>query len=153
MSAKSIALEEQRARLEKRADVIRSRLLRTIDALDNRKNQVTELGHHAKRMAIPVATSFVGAAVLAAGMTVAIHALIERRRERRFGYRLAKALAPFRQPPRAPFWQDALRKMTLAALGMIAGELVRRGARGALQGRELPPQLGPSSPPPPLLGK
>lgn len=158
MSAKSLALEEQRSRLERRADVIRSRLLRTIDALDNRRHQVTELGHHAKRMAVPIAASVVGIAILAAGTTFAVKALIERRRERRFGYRLAKALAPFRQPPRTPFWQDALRKVTLTALGIIASELVKRGAHGALQGSAAPPQLGPGTPTvgaasPALLGK
>ncbi len=151
MSTKSLALEEQRSRLERRADVIRSRLLRTIDALDNRRHQVTELGHHAKRMAVPVAVSVVGVAIVAAGTTFAIRALFERRREQSFGYRLAKALAPLRQPARTPFWQDALRKVTLTALGIIAGELVKRGARGVLQGRA--PQLATSvAAAPPQLG-
>jgi hypothetical protein len=151
MSTKSLALEEQRSRLERRADVIRSRLLRTIDALDNRRHQVTELGHHAKRMAVPLAASVVGVAIVAAGTTFAIRALVERRRERSFGYRLAKAIAPFRQPPRRPFWQEALRKVTLTALGVIASELVKHGAHGVLQGNVEPLQLGPPTAPP-LLG-
>ena len=48
---KALSLDEQRSRLERRANVIRSRLLRTIDALDNRRHQVQEIGHHAKRLA------------------------------------------------------------------------------------------------------
>jgi hypothetical protein len=153
MSTKSLALEEQRSRLERRANVIRARLLRTIDALDTRRHQVTEIGHHAKRLAIPVAASVIGVAVIAAGTTFAIKALLEHRRERRFGYRLAKSLAPLRREERPPFWQEALRKVTLTALGVLAGALVRRGAKVMSEGRpsQRPPQL-PSAATPPLLG-
>ena len=126
-------LQGQRSRLERRANVIRSRLLRTIDALDARRHQVTEIGHHAKRLAIPVAASLVGIAVVAAGTTFAIRALVERSREKSFGYRLAKALAPLRRERRPPFWQEALRKVALTALGIAAGELVKRGAKSLNQ--------------------
>ena len=42
MSTKSSELEVRRARIERKANVIRSRLLRTLDALDTRRHQVTE---------------------------------------------------------------------------------------------------------------
>lgn len=139
----ALSLEEQRSRLERRANVIRSRLLRTIDALDNRRHQVQEIGHHAKRLAVPVGASVIGFLVLAAGSTFAIRALAERRRERSFTYRFSKALAPLRQPPRRPFWRDAVRKVALAAIGIVASELVKRGAHGLLAERRpialLPP--------------
>jgi hypothetical protein len=132
---KPLSLDEQRSRLERRANVIRSRLLRTIDALDNRRHQVQEIGHHAKRLAAPAFASVLGMLALAAGTTVAIRVLVERRRERSFTYRLSKALAPLRQPTRPPFWQEALRKVALAAVGVIAAELMRRGAHGLLADR------------------
>lgn len=129
MSTKTkISLDEQRSRLERRANVIRSRLLRTIDALDNRRHQVQEIGHHAKRLAAPVGASLIGAVAVAAGTTLAIRALLERRRERHFGYRLSKALAPLRREVKPPFWQEALRKVALTAIGILANELVKRGA-------------------------
>lgn len=132
---KALSLDEQRSRLERRANVIRSRLLRTIDALDNRRHQVQEIGHHAKRLAAPVGASLIGFVALGLGTTFAIRALVERRRERSFTYRLSKALAPLRQPARPPFWQDALRKVALAAIGIVATELVKRGAQGVLADR------------------
>ena len=132
---KELSLTEQRARLERRANVIRSRLLRTIDALDNRRHQVQEIGHHAKRLAAPVGASLIGMVAIGVGTTFAIRALMERRRERSFTYRLGKALAPLREPPKPPFWQDALRKIALTAIGIVATELVKRGARGLLAER------------------
>ena len=126
--AKALSLDEQRSRLERRANVIRSRLLRTIDALDNRRHQVQEIGHHAKRLAAPIGASVLGMMVLAAGTTFAIRALVERHRERKFSYRLSKALAPLRREEKPPFWQEALRKVALTAIGILANELVKRGA-------------------------
>lgn len=135
--AKALPLEEQRWRLERRANVIRSRLLRTIDALDDRRHQVQEIGHHAKRLAFPVAASLLGAVVVAAGATFAIRALVESRRERRFSYRLAKAIAPLRSEPRPPFWKEVLHKLTLTVLGIAATETAKRGARAFLDGRTI----------------
>jgi hypothetical protein len=126
---KTLSIEEHRSRLERRANVIRSRLLRTIDALDHRRHQVQELGHHAKRLALPVGAAVVGAAVLTVGVAFAVRALVHRRRERRLGYRVSQALAPLRQERRLPFWQEALRRVVLTAAGILASELTRRGVR------------------------
>ena len=41
-TGKELSVTQRRARLERRANVIRSRLLRTIDALDHRRHQVAE---------------------------------------------------------------------------------------------------------------
>jgi hypothetical protein len=163
---KALSLAEQRSRLERRANVIRSRLLRTIDALDNRRHQVQEIGHHAKRLAVPAVAAVVGVVVIGAGTTIAIRALVQRRRERSLSYRVNQALAPFRQPKRPPFWQEALRKLALTAIGILASELAKRGALGILNGRgpaallpvhvdghpapAVPLATGPSAP---LLGK
>ena len=131
--ALALSLEEQRSRLERRANVIRSRLLRTIDALDDRRHQVQEIGHQAKRLAKPVAASLVGALVIAAGTTFAIRALAQRSREKNFSYRLAKALAPLRAEPRPSFWKQALRTMALAVVAVAASEVAKRSAHRFLQ--------------------
>ena len=147
---KARSLNEQRSRLERRANVIRSRLLRTIDALDSRRHQVQEIGQHAKRLALPVGASLLGVAAVAAGTVFAIRALVERRRERDLGYRLNKVIAPFRQPVKPPFWQEILKKMTLTAFGIIASELAKRGAHGLLAARPVPLALTGGAPQPHL---
>jgi len=136
------ALEEHRSGLERRANVIRSRLLRTVDALDHRRNQIQEIGHHAKRLALPVAAAFVGVVVLTAGAALGVRALFRQRRERRIEYRLSKALAPLRREKRQPLWQEVLRKVALTAFGILASELSKRGARVLLVGRAERPLLG-----------
>ena len=125
----ALALAERRSRLETRADLIRTRLLRTIDVLDDRRHHVQEIAHRAKRLAMPAAVSVLGALAIAAGTTFAIRALVVRRRQLRFGYRLASALAPFRVPPRRSFWQEALRTAGLAVVSVVARGIAIRGAR------------------------
>jgi hypothetical protein len=126
MSTK-IALEEQRSRLERRANVIRSRLLRTLDALDTRRHQVTEIGHQAKRLAMPLGGALLGAIVVAAGTTMAIRSIMENRREQSLAYRFSKSLAPLVREPRPPFWQEAARKIAMAALTVVAAQAAKRG--------------------------
>lgn len=133
-----VSLDEQRARLERRANVIRSRLLRTIDALDNRRHQVQEIGHHAKRLAMPLAAALAGATVLVIGGVFGIRALIVRRRERSFAYRFNKALEPYRTERRLPLWKELLRKVALSGVSIVAAELSKRGARAVIDGRALP---------------
>ena len=143
-TTKALSLDEQRSRLERRADVIRSRLIRTIDALDTRRHQVQEIGHHAKRLAAPVAASVAGLVVVAAGTTMLIGALIERSRSRKLSYRVSKALAPFRAEPRPSFWRQALRRAALSVIGLVATEIASRGVRRLLQDGARPvPLLGP----------
>ena len=141
----ALSLAEQRSRLERRANVIRSRLLRTLDALDTRRHQVQEIGHHAKRLAVPAVATLVGVAAVALGTTLAIRALVQHRRERHFGYRLAKAMAPFRSEPRRSFWGEALRKMAISALGIAASELAKRGTKGLLAARSVDHALLPAA--------
>lgn len=139
---KSVSLEERRSRLERRANVIRSRLLRTIDALDERRHQIQEIGHHAKRLALPVGAVALGAVVVTAAAAIGARALVRRRHERRLGYRISKALAPLRREVRPPFWNEALRKVALAALGILASELAKRGVTSLLVVRAERPLLG-----------
>ncbi len=137
MSTKSIALEEQRSRLVRRANVIRSRLLRTIDALDTRRHQVTAIGHQAQRLAVPLGGALLGAIVLAAGTTIAIRSMVENRREQSLAYRLSKSLAPLRREERPPFWQEAARRIALTALTIVAAQAAKRGIAYLIEERPL----------------
>lgn len=147
-TTKALSVAEQRSRLERRANVIRARLVRAIDALDLRRHQVQKIGHDAKRLALPVAGSLFGIVVLAAGTTFALRAVMERRRERYFGYRFAKAIAPFRAPARPTFWGEAFRRVALTVIGIVAAEVATRGARRYFEARKSPiALLGPGASP------
>jgi hypothetical protein len=141
----TIDLDEQRSRLERRGNVIRARLIRAIDALDKRRHHVEEIGHDAKRVAMPVAGALFGVVILAAGTTFAVRVLAQRRREQSFRFRLTRlAAAPFRVEPQPSFWRQALRKVALAVIEMAAAELATRGTRGLLASGE----RGEAAPPP-----
>ena len=75
--------------------------------------------------------------MLAAGTTIAIRAIVESRRERSFTYRLSKELAPLRREARPPFWQEAARKVAMAALSMATAHLVKRGIVHLTEARPL----------------
>ena len=132
---KDLTLDEQRSRLERKANDIRSRLLRTIDALDKRRHHVQEISHQAKRLALPVGAAFVGILLLSAGTVLVVRSLVHSRRERRLGYRISRVLEPLRVQKRPSFWSEALRKVSLAALAVVASELAKRGVKVALVGR------------------
>lgn len=131
----NLSIEERRSRLERRANVVRSRLLRTIDALDVRRHQVTELGQHAKRLARPVGGAILGIMVVTAGVTFGVLRFIRSRREERLDYRVSHFLDRFRQEPKPSFFQEAIRKVVLVALGVLANELTKRMAKNVLAGR------------------
>ncbi|MDB4945134.1 MAG: hypothetical protein JWP97_4668 [Labilithrix sp.] len=126
-----VSIDDQRARLETRANAIRSRLFRTMDALDNRRHQVTEVAQQAKKLAVPVAISVLGVAVLAAATAYALGAAMERRREKSISYRLGRALGPALNPPpaRPSFWGEAARKIGMTALSLAATHLMKEGAK------------------------
>lgn len=121
--------------LERRADVVRSRLIRTIDALDTRRHQVTEMGAHAKKLAIPVAASVLGVAVVALGATFGLKALIRSRRERSLEWKVKNLFGRFRVEKKPPYWQQLLQKAGMTLVTMAATELGRRVTKNALDGR------------------
>jgi hypothetical protein len=130
------SLEERRSRLERRANVIRSRLMRTIDALDTRRHQVTALSQHAKRLAVPVVATIAGVAIVAFAATVAVARYVKHRRERTLSRRASKLLSSFRPPePRPPIWEDALRKLTVTLVSIVASEFGKRSVKNLLDGR------------------
>jgi hypothetical protein len=130
-----LSLHEHRERLELRANVIRSRLLRTIDALDTRRHQVKEIGARVKRLAAPAAAIVAGALVLTAVGAFALSRVVRARREKRLSYRAGAFVKRMSQPPRPSIPEDAVRRVVVVVLGIVAGELAKRATKSLIDGR------------------
>lgn len=129
------SLEAHIGLLERRADVVRSRLLRTVDALDTRRHQVTELGTKAKKLVIPVAISVVGLFAVGVGVALGIRALVRARHRRSLEWRMKHALDRFRAEEKRPYWQELLQKAGLTLVSITVSEIGRRITKNALDGR------------------
>ena len=132
---KELSLAERRARLERRANVIRSRLLRTIDAIDTRRHQVTEITHHAKRIAKPAMITALGIGAVALGAGLAIRSFITSRREKTLEYKVSNAIARLTQPKPPPLANELFRRLTLTLVTIGATELAKRTITGFADGR------------------
>lgn len=135
MSPNNLSLEERRKRLERRAEVIRSRLLRTVDALDARRHQVRELGRRARKGVSVVASVLVGAGILLGGSVALIGWGLARRRRARLGYRVSRALEPFRAERRPAFGVELARRLLTSVATIVLSEVARRSTKNALEGR------------------
>jgi hypothetical protein len=130
----SITVEERMNRLERRANVVRSRLLRAVDALDLRRHQVVELGQTAKRVAVPAALSLVGV-VAVVGLGAAAIVLIVRRR-RSLASRVKHAIRGLELVHHEPsLGKRALEKAVLTIISVASTELGRRTLRNFVDGR------------------
>jgi hypothetical protein len=112
---------DRRNVLEQRAEAVRSRLERRLDALDERRDRLVELAKKASRP--PVSVVLIGAASLV-GVAVLAHQLRKRPSRRQ---RLGAAV--FGVPARKPegFLAKALKR---AALSLVATLAQRAGTRG-----------------------
>jgi len=127
--------EEHRKLLERRANVVRARLLRTIDALDSRRHQVENIGATAKKVALPVAASFLGIAVVAAGTVLGIRAVLKSRHNRLLSTRIENAIERWRPQRRPSLLSEGLRKALLTAITVVATEAARRTVKNVIDGR------------------
>ena len=134
---KELSAEEQRKRLERRANVVRSRLLRAVDALDTRRHQVTEIGAMAKAAAPRIGLSVLGvtAAVAIAGLS--LRSYLKSRRERAFAYRAKRLLGafPLRVEKKPSFFAEAFQKIAMTAITVIVTEATRRSVTNVVDGR------------------
>lgn len=142
---KSISIDERRSRLERRANAVRSRLLRTMDALDVRRHQVAELRHQAKRLAPRIGAAVLGFVIMTAALTYGAIQLFKSRRQRRLDRRVARVLGSFRAERKPSLIQELLRRAALAAASVLAGEIAKRTARNAFDGRMPGGRLLPAS--------
>ena len=113
--------------IERRANVVRNRLLRTLDRLDQKRHAAVHMAEEVKGLAIPAAG--VGAAVVFVllGVALGVHrAHVRARRAARPFVGLRRALGGLLLPPPPPrpsFLVEALRKAGFALVGVAANEL------------------------------
>ncbi|HVH41677.1 MAG TPA: hypothetical protein VM925_05020 [Labilithrix sp.] len=141
MSAQNghIPPSERVARLERKAKVIRSRLLRAVDALDARRHQVVEVGHQARAIAMPAAISLIGIAALFGVSVLAFGAALRSRRRLSISNRLSDGVSHAlrrvelaRQPS---FGRRVFEKVALTVVTFAVGELAKRAAKNMADGR------------------
>jgi hypothetical protein len=136
-----VPASERLARLERKAKVIRSRLLRTVDALDARRHQVVEVGHQAKAMVRPVAISLVGIAVLFGATVFAFSLALRARRRVSFSHRMSDrashALQGLDRARRPSLPRRILEKVTFSVVSFAATELLKRATKNLVDGRLL----------------
>jgi hypothetical protein len=134
---------ERRTRLEQQAEVVRARLSRRLDALDERRENVVELVKKATRP--PVSIVLLGTATVVGALIVA-HQLRKHRpsRSQRFGQ------AMFGVPPSTPkpegFLVGALKRAALSFVAMLVQRVSTRGLDRLLP--EAPPPKVPEVPRP-----
>jgi hypothetical protein len=113
---------ERRAQLERKAEAVRARLERRLDALDERRDHLVELAKRATRP--PVSVVLIGAATLV-GAAVVVHQIRKQRPSR--SQRLGAAMfgAPALEPE--SFLVKAFKR---AALSFVAALVQRVSTRG-----------------------
>ena len=121
--------------LERRANVVRSRLLRTVDALDTRRHQVTEVGEQAKEAAPKVGMAVLGFAAAAVGVVFGVRYLVVRRKERLLGYRVQRFLTQLRVEKEPSLAAQIAQRFTFTVVTMVATEASRRAMKNFVDGR------------------
>jgi hypothetical protein len=132
---KKHSVDEHMQLLERRANVVRSRLMRAVDALDTRRHQVTELGVQAREAAPKIGLSLLGLAILAGGAVIGLRAFAKSRRERVLAYRVKRFFGTFRVEKKKPFALEVLERLALTALSVVVTEAARRASRNVIDGR------------------
>lgn len=134
-----VPVEERMKRLERRARVIRSRLLRAVDALDARRHHVVEVGAHAKEVAKPAALSLVAVAALFGASVFAFSLALKARRSRSLSYRashgVSRALQRWNIAERPSLPRRIFEKVTLTVATFAASELAKRAMKNVVDGR------------------
>jgi len=120
--------------LERRANVVRSRLMRTVDALDTRRHQVTDIADDVVDAAPLAGVSFLGVAAVVTGTVLTIRHYIKKRPQRVFFAERVRRI--FAVEPRQPSFLVRMgQKVAMAAVTVAATEVMRRLAKNALDGR------------------
>lgn len=88
LASRPVDPAERMERIERHANVTRSRLLRAIDALDHRRHVVQRTSMEVRRAAVPSLAIMMGVALVATAAFVVSRFT----RRRRFAHRLARAI-------------------------------------------------------------
>ena len=136
MSAHEPSPEEKVKMLERRANVVRSRLFRAVDALDARRHRVVELGDTARKIAGPASLVVLGIAGLFGASAIAFGlAVKKRRRPPTLGSALGSALRGLVVVRPPSLTRRLVEKAVLALVSVAATELGRRAVHNAIDGR------------------
>lgn len=130
-----LSVEEHMSRLERRARVIRSRLLRTVDALDTRRHQVEGAIVVAKRQVPKFGLALLGIVAATAGAVLGIRSYLKSRKERLLGTRVKRFVGQLRVERKPPFAIVLFEKVTLTVVTMVVTEATRRVLKNTLDGR------------------
>lgn len=113
--------------LERKADLVRGKLIRTVDALTRRRHEVVEIGEN---VAIPIAISIAASAALL-GTSIVIYGFT--RRQTLFD-RIMKKIEAAARPSLARRMFD---KVALTAVSVAANEIMKRQVVKALEGKKV----------------
>jgi hypothetical protein len=119
--------------LERRANAVRSRLFRAVDALDERRHQVARISSSARKVAVPALLSALGVAVLLGAGVVSLGMAIRTRRRARLSARMGsifRGLVPVRQ---ASFGRRALDKIGMSLLTFAVTQIAKRASSDLLR--------------------
>ncbi|MBX3199176.1 MAG: hypothetical protein KF894_13680 [Labilithrix sp.] len=126
---------ERMQRLERRANVIRERLFRAVDALDTRRHQVVRIGTQAKKMAKPAAISLLGVAAFVGVSALALGLALRKRRRSSLKGAVSRALQGLEIVPQRSLSRRTLESITLSVLTLAATELTKQVVKNFLDGR------------------
>ncbi|MBX3206997.1 MAG: hypothetical protein KF764_18265 [Labilithrix sp.] len=121
--------------LERQANVVRTRLLRAVDALDARRHQVVEIGAQAKKMVKPAAISLFGAAALLGVSALALGLGLRRRRRRSLPGAVSRALRGLDVVPKPSLSWRVFESVAVSVMTFAATELVKQAAKNFIDGR------------------
>jgi len=132
---KKQSVEEHMKLLERRANVVRSRLMRAVDALDVRRHQVTETVVDVKEAAPKIGLSAAFAVAAVAGAILGMRAFVRSRRDRLLTHRIKRVVGGFRVQPKPSLVSQIFEKAILTFVTMAATEVSRRTLKNLVDGR------------------
>jgi hypothetical protein len=134
-----VSIDDRMKRLEQKAELLRSRFLRTVDALDARRHQVAAVGKQAKALAKPALMSVLGAAAVVGVGVFALAAAFRARRHRSLSDRVtdqaSRALAKIDRAREPSLPRRVFERVTLAIVTFVASEFVKRVTKNIADGR------------------
>jgi hypothetical protein len=131
------SVDERMHILERKAKVVRSRLLRAVDALDARRHQVEKIGETAKDVAMPLAISAGAVVALFGASAIAFTFALRSRRRRSLSFRVSRALRGLElvQPKQASFGRRLVEKAAMSLVTLAATEIGKAALKNAVDGR------------------
>jgi hypothetical protein len=136
-----LSVDDRMSRLERKAKVVQSRLLRAVDALDARRHQVTEIGHQAKKLAVPAALSVLGMAALVGVGALSIGFVLRSRRRRSLSSRFSHAIRRMDLVHQPSLGKRIFDKVALSLVTFAATEVAKHVMKNVADGRLLDGRL------------